>query len=812
MRYLLLFTTIFFFFNSSAQQYRPAPSEKIFKQIKTLKNLPKVLYLAAHPDDENTGLLSWLVNHEHINTAYLSLTRGDGGQNLIGSEQGAALGLIRTHELLEARKVDGAKQYFTTAIDFGFSKNPDDTFKQWNIDSITANVVWVIRNFKPDIIITRFPPSSAAGHGQHSASAIVAEAAFKAAGDQNRYPEQLKHVQTWQPKRLLWNTFRFGNTNTTSEDQFKITVGQYDPLLGIGFGEMAGISRSLHQSQGAGTPSLAGLRTEYFSHVLGEPITNSLYDGIKFNWTEIGRADIDQEIENVLANYNFRKPDLSIPQLLKIRKLIRSVDNHSLKEEKLKLLDEIILSAAGVMVELITDQAEVLAGEELNLRLNVIGRSSTPLSVDNRKLTRDSLTSLQYKITVPQSAEISEPYWLKNASKSPSQYNVPDKMLIGLPVAPPSLVTILSFLLEDELFTIKVPASFKKLDPIRGDVVEPIRIVPEVNIRFTQPLFFQKENTPLALHINIKSRKNYENARLLIKNKNQTVTSLSDITLQAATDTTIRLLVDIAKIHRSENAVELEAFLEADGKTYAKNQHLIQYNHIPVLQYFSPARTKIIGSDIHVKAKKVGYIQGAGDLIPDVLRTAGIDVTILAGNDLTSPSRLSGFDAIVVGIRAVNAEKRFKNWMPVLNQYAYNGGTLIMQFNTLQDMSTTTLGPYPLSIGRDRVTEEDAPVDFLEPKHRLLNYPNALSPKDFEGWVQERGLYFPSRWDERYLPLFSMKDTGEKALKGGLLYTSYGKGQFIYTPLAFFRQLPNGNKGAIKLFFNMLSVGNDEEK
>src|SRR5690606_17024972 len=281
MKYFLLILSVLYSFSAFSQQIRPATSDGIYKEINMLKKLPRVLYLAAHPDDENTGLLAWLVNEQHINTAYLSLTRGDGGQNLIGSEQGAALGLIRTHELLEARKVDGAKQFFTTAVDFGFSKNPDDTFKQWNIDSVTADVVWVIRNFKPDVIITRFPPTAAAGHGQHSASAIIAEAAISAASNRNKYPEQLKHVDPWHATRLVWNTFRFGSTNTTSEDQFKITVGQYDPLLGIGYGEMAGISRSLHQSQGAGTPSVAGIRTEYFYHILGDPIKTSLYDGIK---------------------------------------------------------------------------------------------------------------------------------------------------------------------------------------------------------------------------------------------------------------------------------------------------------------------------------------------------------------------------------------------------------------------------------------------------------------------------------------------------------------------------------------------------
>src|SRR5690554_3866109 len=365
MKYFLLIISLFYSFGVHSQQIRPSTSDGIYKDINMLKNLPRVLYLAAHPDDENTGLLSWLVNQQHINTAYLSLTRGDGGQNLIGSEQGPALGLIRTYELLEARKVDGAKQFFSTAIDFGFSKNPDDTFRQWDIDKITADVVWVIRNFRPDIIITRFPPSAAAGHGQHWSSAIIAEEAFKAAADNSRYPEQLRKVDVWQAKRLVGNTFRFGSENTTSEEQFKVTIGQYDPGLGMGYGELAGLSRSMHQSQGAGTASVADIRTEYFTPVLGDPIQTSLFDGINLSWTDIQKPEIDNALDKIITQYDFKRPDLSVPQLLTLRKLIRTIEDKDLKKEKLLALDKIILSASGFMAEIVTKVPEAVAGDKL---------------------------------------------------------------------------------------------------------------------------------------------------------------------------------------------------------------------------------------------------------------------------------------------------------------------------------------------------------------------------------------------------------------------------------------------------------------
>lgn len=825
MKYILLLFILLYSFNTFSQQIRPTQAAGIYKEINTLKRLPKVLYFAAHPDDENTGLLSWLVNQQYINTAYLSLTRGDGGQNLIGSEQGAALGLIRTHELLEARKVDGAKQLFSTAIDFGFSKNPEDTFKQWNIDSITADAVWIIRKFKPDVIITRFPPTSAAGHGQHSASAIIAAEAFKAAGDKNRYPEQLTHLDVWQPKRLVWNTFRFGSTNTTNENQFKVTVGQYDPLLGMGYGELAGVSRSLHQSQGAGTPSVAGTTTEYFTSVLGEPIINSLFDGIKLNWTDLQRSDIDQAIDLLIEQYDFLKPDLSIPNLLNLRKLIRTLNDEQLKKEKLSAIDHIILSAAGFMAEMITNKSEALAGEELNFQLNIISRSTSPLSIQkiqlpsdvkelNTTLNSDSLTSFNFQITIPNDAEIAEPYWLKYPQKSASQYNVKVDSLIGLPLRESPLNAKLTLYIQDESFEVSVPFSYKKLDPIKGDVVEPLRIIPDVNIKFSQSLFFQKEGSPIKLGVNIYSHKNITNGILTIKNNDQILSSLKNINLSANTDTTIEVLINSDKTKNFSNAMDnsLKAILEVSGKLYNKNQELIRYNHIPTLQYFTPANTRLMSGDLKVKAHKIGYIQGAGDFIPDFLRMAGIEVTILNDNDFSNAKNLAEFDAIIAGIRVINVEKRMPHWMSILNQYIHDGGTLIMQFNTLQDMSTTKIGPYPFTIGRDRVTEETAEVQFLDPNHPLLNYPNKITTSDFQGWVQEMGLYFPTSWDKQYIPLFEMHDTGEEALTGSTLYTSYGKGHFIYTSLSFFRQLPMGNKGAAKLFFNMISIGKNEKK
>lgn len=802
-----------------AQQVRPSKSSEIYRELKTLRHIPKVLYLAAHPDDENTGLLSWLINDQDVETAYLSLTRGDGGQNLLGTEQGAALGLIRTHELLEARKLDGAKQFFTRAIDFGFSKNTDDTFKQWDADSITADVVWVIRKFRPDVIICRFPPTAAAGHGQHAASAVVAEKAFKAAADKNMFPGQLKYVEVWQPKRLLWNTFRFGSVNTTSEDQLKVTVGQYDAQMGMGYGELAGLSRSLHKSQGAGTQSVAGVRTEYFTHVLGVPAKESLFDKIPMNWSDKGIADIDELIDIILLSFDYNHPDKSLHGLLMIRQKIAALQDANLKRDKLAAIDQIILSCAGFMGEVVTTQPEAIAGDSYNFKLNLIARSSTPISLEqvnwinqtdkiNRRISGDSLITIERKIQIPANSSLTEPYWLAKQAKNAATFSVANDTLIGLPEAEPALNVAIVLRIGAEKFEVNLPLSYKKLDPVKGDVVEGLRLIPALDLNFAEPVYFAKEKEGLTVTLRLKANKNINYGKVSFKIGSTVIKTFTGINLVENTVTIKDFIIpveDLAKIKTSQN--KLEAVFNTEKDEFTKGQIIIQYPHLPTLQYFVPATSWLLKGDVKVTAKKIGYIEGAGDLIPEFLRQAGLQVDVLNEADILNPLKLASYDAIVTGVRVINTEKRIKNWQSALKTYVENGGTIVMQYNTTQDMALQDFGVYPLSIGGKRVTEENAEVKFLNPDQRLLNYPNKITADDFKGWVQERGAYFPDSWDKKYEPLFEMHDTGEEPLQGSTLFAKYGKGNFIYTPLAFFRQLPAGNVGAARLFFNFISAG-----
>jgi LmbE family N-acetylglucosaminyl deacetylase len=810
-------------FVSLAQQVRPAKSSDIYRELKTLKHIPKVLYLAAHPDDENTGLLSWLVNDQNVETAYLSLTRGDGGQNLLGTEQGAALGLIRTHELLEARRLDGAKQFFTRAIDFGFSKNTKDTFKQWDADSITADVVWVIRKFRPDVIICRFPPTAAAGHGQHAASAVVAEMAFKAAADKNKFPNQLKYVSVWQPKRLLWNTFRFGNVNTTAENQLKLTIGQYDAQLGMGYGELAGISRSLHKSQGAGTQSVAGIRSEYFTHVAGEAAKNDLFDGLVKNWSG-KEAAIGAALDKIIATFNFNNPELSLTTLLDVRKKIIEIKDQNLRKDKLTAIDQIILDCSGFMGEVVTNQPEAVAGDLYNFKLNLISRTKNPVIIENvkwldqneqlnRKLTNDSLITIDHKIQIPANASLTEPYWMEKPAKNPATFSVANDTLIGLPEAGSPLNVLVSLKIDNEKFQVNLPLSYKKLDPVRGDVVEALRIVPAIELKFTQPVYLIKDEEDLhvSLDFKINTNKEFKDGRVNLTYNGQLLDETRNVNLSLK-NSTIEYTISKAKLSSlNTNRLKLDASFMVEGAIYNKKQILIQYPHLPSLQYFAPATTIVMKGNLQVKAKKVGYIQGAGDFIPEFLRYAGIQVEVLKDEDFygsaaATQNKLAGYDAIVLGVRANNTEKKLGTWLPYLWTYVKEGGNLIMQYNTNQDVTVDKLGIYPFSIANKRVTEENSDVKILNPDQRLLNFPNKITAEDFKGWVQERGAYFPDQWDKQYEPLFEMHDTDEEPLQGSTLYLKYFKGNFIYSPLAFFRQLPAGNIGAARLFFNFLSA------
>lgn len=807
---------------SNAQQLRPATSVQIYHELNQLKHLTNVLYLAAHPDDENTRMLAWLVNDQHIPTAYLSLTRGDGGQNILGPLLGPALGLIRTHELLEARKLDGgAGQYFTRAVDFGYSKTAEETFKHWDKKLLTGDVVWAIRQFKPDVIICRFPPNEKAGHGQHAASAILGHEAFKVAGDNTAYKEQFKYVQPWQPKRIFFNAYRFGSRNTTSEDQFKVEVGQYNSLLGMGYGELAGISRSIHRSQGAGTRSVPGVQTEYLDLVDGEPVEKSMFDGIDITWGRIGRADIGAKIETIINAYDFTHPEKSLPALLSLYKEVKQVKENDWKYRKMDELQKLILHTAGFMAEIYTDQPEVVRGEQLEFTMNFIARSSdVKVKLEDVRcletdtichlfMPYDELMTIKRTLSIPNYANYTEPYWLSQPQTDAAHYPIPDYKMLGMPNTPNELSAKMRVSVGDETFLVDIPLSYKVLDPTHGDVVEQLRVVPEVILNFVDQKATLSADGRVRTNLHIRTKKAIHNGGITLKGNKKGgsfTQTLYQLELPANVDTTIEVVIAKNTLEDVKESTTVQVELK-DGETvYNKEQHTIKYEHLPTLQYYSTPEIQVIPQNWQFKPLRVAYVAGAGDDVVSALQFAGVTVDILKEEDITLDN-IKQYDAVLVGIRAINVKDNAPIWMPTLLKYANDGGTLVMQYNTAHRLMTEDFAPYPLSLSRDRVTEEDAEVKVLVPEHRLLNYPNKITQADFENWVQERGLYFADKWDERYTPLFSMHDTGEDALKGSTLYTPYGKGHYIYTSLSFFRQLPAGNVGAVRLLLNFISVG-----
>ncbi len=762
--------------------------------IEKLNVKGSVLYIAAHPDDENTRLLAYLAKEAKVSAGYLSLTRGDGGQNLIGNEQAELLGLIRTQELLAARKIDGAEQFFTRANDFGFSKTADESFKIWGKEQILADVVWVIRKFRPDVIITRFPEDSRAGHGHHAGSGILAREAFTAAADPKRFPEQLAYVKVWQAKRLLWNTFNFGGTNTTAPDQLKIDVGLYNPLVGKSYGEIAAISRTNHKSQGFGSTLQRGEAFEFFSHVAGEPAKNSIFDGIN---TTLNNQNIQAILTEIRKNFDVKQPDLILPHLLKLKKATQGIDfNH-------QLLDDLILASAGIWIEANTPENVYAIGDIIPVRLQAIARTKLLVSIATTDktmvLSPNRLSSSDLKLTAEPTTQ---PYWLQE-NHPIGQYLIDKQELVGNPENTNQLSVKLSLSIDNQSIELNTPVVFKSTDPIVGERYQPLVIAPAVTATLSEKAYIFNGNAPKTITVSLKSFKNNAVGFLVPKLPKgwKSNTDKIDFNLPNKGDEQI---VSFTITPGTETSGSLNLEITVDGKTSYTGLKTISYAHIPNIIIFPYATARLEKIDLKTAGKNIAYIDGAGDLVPEALKEMGYAVTKLTPAQILATD-LANYDAIVTGVRLYNINADVKLIQPKLLKYVENGGTLLIQYNVNNGLKTTNIGPYAFKLANKRVTEEDAKVNFLVPNSPALNYPNKITAKDFEGWVQERGLYFATDIDQKYSKILSMNDTGETANDGSLLIADYGKGKFVYTSLVFFRELPAGVPGAYRLFANLLA-------
>ncbi len=780
------------------------------------------MYIAAHPDDENTRLLTYFSKEKLYRTGYLSLTRGDGGQNLIGEEQGVELGLIRTQELLAARRIDGAEQFFSRAFDFGFSKSPQETFTKWDREKILSDVVWVIRKFQPDVIVTRFPTTGEGGHGHHTASAMLGVEAFTAAADPKRFPEQLKFVQPWQAKRILWNTFNFGGNNTTSADQFKLDAGAFNPVLGKSYGEIAAESRSQHKSQGFGVPRGRGEAMEFFRTLGGDAPVQDLHDGVNVSWSKAVNGAVLNEIQTLVnelaGTFDFSAPQKSSPRLAKLYSLLsRLPETNIWAQQKKKEVKELLAAANGLWMEAFTNTAAVAQGDSLLLTIALNNRLGQAIQLKafnggvlkneiirtpDSTLPRNRNVVFQHKIKVAPDAPLTQPYWLQE-KMSEGYFNVSDQQMIGQPDVQPAATVDLLFSIDGVPvpFT-NLPVRYKFNDQVRGELYEPFAILPPFTVETGETTTVLRPSKPWTQQFTYTAQRPLDTVRIFGENS----LVLAGGAMQKGERRTFSGVFDRqASSKKSVSSLSFSMpYFAGPQRTAARRLHTIRYEHIPHINYFTEAENNFVLLDVKTEGRKVGYIVGAGDKVPEALAQMGYEVTMLTEKEMERTS-LQQFDAVIAGVRSFNANDWMGRYYDKLMKYVEGGGNYIVQYSQANNIRAK-MGPYPFTVANRRITDETATVSFLLPQHPVLNFPNKITQDDFTGWKQERSLYHAEPFDSRYEALFRMNDPGEKPHDGSLLVTKYGKGFFTYTGVAFFRQLPAGVPGAYRLMANLIAL------
>lgn len=791
-------------------------SAEIYHELLKFKETKRVLYVAAHPDDENTRLIAFLANELKTQVGYLSLTRGDGGQNLIGSELGIGLGQIRTQELLKARETDGGRQFFTRAKDFGFSKNPNETLQNWDRETILSDVVWVIRKFRPDIIITRFNTIPGVTHGHHTTSAILAEEAFDLAGNPDAFPEQLEFVETWSPKRIFWNAYNFRGDFEPEEgkEYYEFPTGNFNSLLGKSYAQIAADSRTMHKSQGFGSTAGIGEAVDHVQFIKGEPFSENPFDGVQSRWGKLSEGQqIEAEIDKLIEDYDFRNPAAIVPELLNLRKRLGEEENDEIWfKEKLNTLDQLVIHALGLDFEFNSRKETGFPGAEIsgelvfnnptaleisNLSVQLFGQTFNPES--NASVRNNQPLRLPVKANIPPKTPFSQPYWLENYLDGP-MYPVADQLKIGEAFNPAAIQSEMSFTLQGQRFLVKVPLMYKYNDQVNGEIKQPFAIVPEIDLSLSKFTVFNLSDKSGEVTVTVNFRDRIKDGELVfegLKSENYRILEVTDDSFRKQRIYQVQFVKDkpgkklIRAVYKTE-----------ENQLFDQITNRIIYDHIPNLTYFQPALISLIEADWQISGERIGYIPGAGDDVPAVLQSLGYSVTMIGPSDY-SVEYLSQFKTIIVGIRAYNVNSDLATNQQSMMGYVRSGGNLIVQYNTSSPLLTNQLGPFPFNITRDRVAVESAEVsaDF---DHPLLQGPNLIQPADFEGWVQERGLYFAGELDEQYSTPFVMNDPEEEPKTGSLIYGKYGEGTYVYTGLSFFRQLPAGVPGAIKLFINLI--------
>lgn len=838
MKRILLFTVLFFTVFSYAQKPDKPTSSEIYESIKKLNFLGTALYIAAHPDDENQRLISYFANNLKARTGYLSLTRGDGGQNRLGVEIRELLGVIRTQELLAARRTDGGEQFFSRANDFGYSKHPDETLQIWNKEEVLSDVVWVIRKFKPDVIVNRFshkPETFGNTHGHHTSSALLSELAFDLAGDKAKYPEQLKYVDAWQPKREFFNTYsrayasREDFEKAINNDLISIDVGTFYPSFGLSNTEIASLSRSMHKSQDFGATGSRGERIEYLELVKGDMPENkqNLFEGINTTWTRVkGGKEIGEILSKVERNFDFRNPSASVSGLMKAYALIQKLEDEHWKNQKTKEIKAIIEACAGLYLEAVATESSATYGDEVTVRFEAINRSDVSMRlaalitipkngwIDKQKnnflIKNKQFEVEQLKIKISDTLKITSPYWLKEKGTL-GMYKVADRKLIGNPETDRSLKAYFGLVIEGISIGFEKDVVFKRNDPEKGEVYQPFEILPEATVGIADKVYIFPDNEPKEVVVKVKSGKNEVNGIVSLEVPSNWKVSPENYEVKINQKGAEQSVVFTVTPPKNQSEGTIQPIFKMNSKSFTDELIEIDYDHIPFQSVLMPSKSKVLKLDIKRKGQLIGYIHGGGDEVPESLRQVGYTVVELNEKDI-SLEKLKEFDAVILGIRAYNINDNSKYYQETLHDYVKKGGTVLVQYNKSFGLKVDEVSPMPIKLSRGRVTDEFSEVRFIAPNHEVMNYPNKITQKDFEGWVQERGLYFPYEWSSEFIPILSMNDKGKKPENGSLLVGKYGNGYFIYTGLSFFRELPPGVPGAYRLFTNLLSIGKNNIK
>ena len=819
--YIQFFLIILINFNLHSQEENNIySSSSIISKLEKLNTLGKVLYVAAHPDDENTRLITYLSNEKKYQTAYLSLTRGDGGQNLIGKDLKENLGLIRTQELLEARKIDGGIQFFTSAIDFGYSKNSKESLEFWNEDQILYELVWIIRKFKPDVIITRFNEVSGITHGHHTASSILANKAFRISGKPDIFPDQLEFLESWKAKRIFWNTStRFFDLSKYSDDEIlKIDVGIYNNILGKSYNEISSESRSMHKSQGFGSLKRRGSEKELFILSQGEKYDDNLMDGIDFTWNRLGENnEIIEYINNLVDEYDPKKPYKTVNKLSILYEKVSKINDEDWKKIKLNEIKNLIKACLGLFFESLSDVSISSIGENIKVNFDAINRS--PININLKQVSvfgedflieKDLINNESFRfektIKIPESENFTEKYWLINKPNF-GNYNVNEQELIGNADNDFPVETNFVFTVNNIELSYTIPLLNKKNSPTKGDDYKifniglPIYLNPKrynelvVNSNsqtIEVEVISGKENLDATIYLDVPENIKYEPKYfdLSFKDLNEKKIIKFDLTLPE-TDSFKENIIVKAKYN---------------DEYYERGIKEINYDHIIQQVRFPLSEIKIIKFNIKTKGKNIAYFMGSGDNIPSFLSLIGYKIDLLTLDQL-STDILSNYDALIIGIRAYNVNKKLIEKTKEIHNYVKNGGNVLVQYNTSRGIDVKDFAPYSFNISRNRTSQENSKVDIINKNHLALNYPNKILLEDFDNWVQERGLYFPTNWSNDYETLISSNDSGEKPNHGGILISKIGKGHYVYTSYSWFRQLPSGVSGAYKLFVNLISLG-----